>query len=209
MEDLKKVIGNNLAELRKERKITQLELAEKFGYTDKAISKWEKGDTLPDVETLYKLAHFYSVTIDYLTNDIPSEEKELYTFPNQSNIKASRILIILLSLSIVWMIATICFVWIMLFNSVYYYQIFIYAVPISAIVLGFYNKHWGKRNYVFYIYTLLLWSLITSVYIGFLSYNLWPLFILGAPGQLLIFLWSRMKFGFFQTIKITKNRKSK
>ena len=50
-----------------------------FGYTDKAISKWEKGDTLPDVETLYQLASFYGVTIDYLTNDIPLEEKEIIT----------------------------------------------------------------------------------------------------------------------------------
>ena len=51
MESLRKIIGSNLAELRKERKITQLELAEMFGYAAKAISKWEKGDTLPDVET--------------------------------------------------------------------------------------------------------------------------------------------------------------
>lgn len=205
MESLRKIIGSNLAELRKERKITQLELAEMFGYTDKAISKWEKGDTLPDVETLYQLASFYGVTIDYLTNDIPLEEKEIITNPTkQTNIKANRISIVLLSISLVWMLATICFVWIMVFNSVNYYQVFIYAIPLTAIVLILFNKTWGKRNYNFYIYTLFLWSLISSIYVAFLQYNLWPLFLLGVPSQILIFLWSRMKDGFLQTIKSTK-----
>ena len=205
MESLRKIIGSNLAELRKERKITQLELAEMFGYTDKAISKREKGDTLPDVETLYQLASFYGVTIDYLTNDIPLEEKEIITNPTkQTNIKANRISIVLLSISLVWMLATICFVWIMVFNSVNYYQVFIYAIPLTAIVLILFNKTWGKRNYNFYIYTLFLWSLISSIYVGFLQYNLWPLFLLGVPSQILIFLWSRMKDGFLQTIKSTK-----
>lgn len=207
MESLRKIIGSNLAELRKERKITQLELAEMFGYTDKAISKWEKGDTLPDVETLYQLASFYGVTIDYLTNDIPLEEKEIITNPTkQTNITANRISIVLLSISLVWMLATICFVWIMVFNSVNYYQVFIYAIPLTAIVLILFNKTWGKRKYNFYIYTLFLWSLISSIYVGFLQYNLWPLFLLGVPSQILIFLWSRMKDGFLQTIKSTKSK---
>ena len=207
MESLRKIIGSNLAELRKERKITQLELAEMFGYTDKAISKREKGDTLPDVETLYQLASFYGVTIDYLTNDIPLEEKEIITNPTkQTNIKANRISIVLLSISLVWMLATICFVWIMVFNSVNYYQVFIYAIPLTAIVLILFNKTWGKRKYNFYIYTLFLWSLISSIYVGFLQYNLWPLFLLGVPSQILIFLWSRMKDGFLQTIKSTKSK---
>ena len=207
MESLRKIIGSNLAELRKERKITQLELAEMFGYTDKAISKWEKGDTLPDVETLYQLASFYGVTIDYLTNDIPLEEKEIITNPTkQTNITANRISIVLLSISLVWMLATICFVWIMVFNSVNYYQVFIYAIPLTAIVLILFNKTWGKRKYNFYIYTLFLWSLISSIYVGFLQYNLWPLFLLGVPSQILLFLWSRMKDGFLQTIKSTKSK---
>ena len=69
MEDLRKIIGNNLSELRKKRGLTQLELAEKFNYTDRAVSKWENGDTLPDVEILYNLCEFYGVTLDYLTHE--------------------------------------------------------------------------------------------------------------------------------------------
>ena len=58
MDDLRNVIGKNLSELRKRKGLTQLELAEKFNYTDRAVSKWENGDTLPDVEVLFNLCEF-------------------------------------------------------------------------------------------------------------------------------------------------------
>ena len=66
MDDLKIIIGKNLSSLRKARKLTQLELAEKLNYSDKAVSKWEKGATTPDIETLKQLCDFYGVTLDYL-----------------------------------------------------------------------------------------------------------------------------------------------
>ena len=66
MDDLKIIIGKNLSSLRKARKLTQLELAEKLNYSDKAVSKWEQGATTPDIETLKQLCDFYGVTLDYL-----------------------------------------------------------------------------------------------------------------------------------------------
>ena len=69
MEEIRKIIGKNLSELRKNKGLTQLELAEKFNYTDRAVSKWENGDTLPDIDTLYVLCEFYGVTLDYLTHE--------------------------------------------------------------------------------------------------------------------------------------------
>ena len=84
MEELRKIIGKNLAELRKRHGLTQLELAEKFNYTDRAVSKWENGDTLPDIEVLYNLCAFYGITIDYLTHEdnarfVKNEEQPLST----------------------------------------------------------------------------------------------------------------------------------
>ena len=78
MNDLRSIIGNNLSSLRKNKKLTQLELAEKMGYSDKAVSKWEKGDTLPDIETLYQLCNFYQVTLDFLVDTKGLENKNLY-----------------------------------------------------------------------------------------------------------------------------------
>ena len=68
MDDLKVIVGRNLAALRKRRKLTQLELAEQMNYSDKAVSKWEQGATLPDLETLKQLCDFYGVTLDYLVD---------------------------------------------------------------------------------------------------------------------------------------------
>ena len=67
MEDLKIIVGKNLAALRKKKKLTQIELADKFNYSDKAVSKWEQGATLPDLETLCQLCDFYRVTTEVLT----------------------------------------------------------------------------------------------------------------------------------------------
>ena len=76
--NIREIIAKNLANLRKNKKMTQSELAEKFGYSDKAVSKWENGDTLPDVETLYKLCEFYNISLDFLINEESFENKIQY-----------------------------------------------------------------------------------------------------------------------------------
>ena len=58
--------GAVLAALRKERGMTQLELAEKMGVTDKAVSKWERDLSYPDVSSIPKLAELFQVSVDEL-----------------------------------------------------------------------------------------------------------------------------------------------
>ena len=65
MEKLNFIIAKNLSELRRKNKLTQLEVAEKLNYSDKAVSKWEQGESLPGIEVLYKLAKLYGVSMDY------------------------------------------------------------------------------------------------------------------------------------------------
>ena len=55
MEKLNFIIAKNLSELRRKNKLTQLEVAEKLNYSDKAVSKWEQGESLPGIEVLYKI----------------------------------------------------------------------------------------------------------------------------------------------------------
>ena len=63
MNEIKKLIGKNLTELRKKQKLTQAELATKLNYSDKAISKWEHGDALPSIENLMEICNFYGITL--------------------------------------------------------------------------------------------------------------------------------------------------
>ena len=65
-EEIRKNFGENLLRLRKYNKMSQQELAEQLAYSDKAISKWELGDNIPDIFTLEKIAKLFNVTVDEL-----------------------------------------------------------------------------------------------------------------------------------------------
>ena len=63
---MKKTLGMMIAELRKGKGLTQLELAEKMGVTDKAVSKWERDLSCPDINSLPNLADILGVSVDEL-----------------------------------------------------------------------------------------------------------------------------------------------
>lgn len=190
MKDLRKIIGDNLSELRKRRGLTQFELAEKFNYTDRAISKWENGDTLPDVEVLYNLCEFYGVTFDYLTH----EENAQYKRKGDPLTRSNRIIITALVLSIVWMLATIVFVYCLIRGKGPIYQSFVWAVPASALTLIYFNHIYFHRMITAFIgWSLLIWSLITAVFLSTGDYQLWPLYFIGIPSQISLIFWLNIK----------------
>ena len=82
--DINAIIGKNLLKLRKNKKLTQMELAEKFNYSDKAVCRWECGDTLPDINVLSALCAFYGITLNDLTDEDfypdTDKSKEKYMF---------------------------------------------------------------------------------------------------------------------------------
>ena len=190
MEDLRKTIGKNLSELRKRRGLTQIELAEKFAYTDRAVSKWENGDTLPDVEVLYNLCEFYGVTIDYLTH----EDNARFKRKDNPLSLTNRILITTLVSSVVWMIATIVFVFSVLRNGVVLWRSFLWAVPINALVAQYFNRVYFHRKLVAFIFwTIFAWGLLAAVYLTLGDYTIWPIFILGVPVQASMVIWLNLK----------------
>lgn len=191
MDNLKQTIADNLAFLRKKSKMTQLELAQKLNYSDKSISKWEHGETLPDIEVLQKLAQLYNVSLDYIVSDAPKEEKEKFFKKNQN--KQNQIIITLLAISFVWILATVIFVYSSFIGAKKYWLIYIWAIPICFIITLYFNKIWGKHKYNFYIMSGLLWSLLLSFYLQFLSYNIFLIFLVGVPVQIAIILWSQIK----------------
>ena len=71
-----KTLGITMADLRKAKGMTQLELAEQMGVTDKAVSKWERDLSCPDVNSLPKLAQILGVSVDELMHSKTVEKKE-------------------------------------------------------------------------------------------------------------------------------------
>lgn len=197
MKELNDIIAANISELRKSSGMTQNELAEKLNYSDKAVSKWERGESVPDVSVLKAIADNFSVTVDYLlTREHKAylEEKK----ENRKRKKGNRIIITLISVVAVWLIAVFIF---LNFDSFLKgldgtWLVFVYAVPVSCIVTLVFNSIWGKRLFNFIFLSLILWTLITSVYLTVLvagGGNIWLLFVLGVPGQIIILLWSGLR----------------
>lgn len=191
MEDLRQIIAKNISDLRREQNLTQAELAARLNYSDKAVSKWERGESVPDITVLKEIADLFSVKVDYLLTEDHTDAEAFELTPLK---KRRRLSITLLSVSLVWLLATILFVsaGIALSDVGSMWLAFVYALPVTSIVLIVFNSMWGKprRNYL--IITVLVWTLLLAI---FLTVDLplkWMLFLLGIPAEIIIFLWSRL-----------------
>lgn len=189
-EQLRSNIAKNITELRKASEITQAELAEKLNYSDKSISKWERGDGVPDVIVLQKIADLFGVTL----NDIASDEKP--KLPRKKPYLTNRIVIPLLSVGLVFLIASIAFfvlrilgVW----NNMSWI-LFVYAVPISLIVTLIFSELWW--NLLARLLTLsgLIWSVFISVRLTFAVDGMNFIFIIAAILQIITLLWFVMRY---------------
>ena len=190
MDDLRNVIGKNLSELRKRKGLTQLELAEKFNYTDRAVSKWENGDTLPDVEVLYNLCEFYGVTIDYLVH----EDNYRYIKNDSKAATINRILIISLVSLLIWTLATVIFVISIIRNGPTLWQAYLWAVPVNAMLINLFNRaYFRKRIIYFTCWSIFIWTLLAALFLTLMDMNLWPIFILGVPAQAALALWLNLR----------------
>ena len=193
MEDLKIVISNNISELRKAHGYTQFELAERLNYSDKSVSKWERGDSVPDVAVLKEIADLFGVSLDYMVESehkIKNEPKQKIKDKTHNHGFITGICILL-----VWLVATVVYVMIDITtkNVTGHWLAFVYAIPVSMIVWLVFNSIWFNRRRNFAIVSLLMWSILISLFVTFFQFNIWKIFVSGIPGQIIILLWSRIK----------------
>lgn len=206
-EKLKNRIGANIAAYRKRANLTQAGLAEQLNYTDKAVSKWERGESIPDVMTLMQLAELFSVTVNNLLEDpnaLPEDsdpgtlEKAMTQVSEKAlKRKANKSVILALSTTLVWFVALLVFV---ILSSIpclerYSWLIFFYAVPANAIVLLSLRSAWHDFRWNRALISVIVWGCIISLHVSlcvFAGINLWKIYLLGIPGQVAIFLWFRL-----------------
>lgn len=185
--ELKNIIAQNITELRKQKKLTQAEFAERLNYTDKAISKWERGESIPSIDVLKQIADMFGVKVDYLLQEGSFDDKQDLVLPKENN--QNKISITALAVTVVWFIATVVYVYTQINLNLNLWVVFVWAVPVSCMVLGIFNFKWGKHKFYMYINSLFIWSLLTSLYLSFLTYQVWLIFIIGVPVQISIILW--------------------
>lgn len=204
-EKLKQQIGANIAAYRKNAGLTQAGLAEKLNYSDKAVSKWERGESVPDVLTLMLLAEQFSVTVNDLIADpnaLPGNPGTLEKAMTQVSEKAlkrkaNKNVILALSSTLVWFVALLAFVILSSFDFLEQYSclLFFIAIPANAIVLLSLRSAWHDFRWNKALISIIVWGSLLSIYMVLLAafqYNFWKIFLLGIPGQIAIFLWFRM-----------------
>ena len=196
MENLEQIVAQNLTDLRKAQKWTQAELAEKLNYSDKSVSKWERGDALPDLKVLQQMADLFGVTLDFFVTENAASEREKFEAPKSEN--GFRIGVELLAVCVVWLGAVTGFI----FGTTYAqmrdpWLWLIWAVPTSAFVLTYFNLRWKFRICAIVFESILCWTLLASVFLQLLHYqfNLWQVFLIGVPTQAAILLWAQIRKG--------------
>ena len=203
LEMLKDRIGANIALQRKRASLTQAGLAEKLNYSDKAVSKWERGESMPDVLTLMQLAEQFNISVGDLLEDpdqLPGNPGKLEKAMTQVSEKAlkrkaNKNVILGLSSTLVWFIALLIFVVISSFDLPYSWVAFFYAVPVNAIVLLSLRSAWRDFRWNRVLISLITWGFLVSIYttlLVFLHFNMWRMFLLGIPGEIAITLWFRL-----------------
>ena len=196
-EELRETIAANITALRMSQGLTQMELAEKLNYSDKAVSKWERAESIPDITVLMQIADHFDVPIQYL---LEREHRAQSVSRKAALSEANRNhgIIIGMSVLMVWLIACIVFVVLRLSHegSLINLLPFIYAVPLSAVIWLILNSVWFSARNTFLIVSLLLWSLLGAIFLHFLilGHDIWLIFILGIPGQIIILLSSRLNY---------------
>lgn len=194
MEGLEQIVAQNLTDLRKAQKWTQAELAEKLNYSDKSVSKWERGDALPDLKVLKQMADLFGVTLDYFVTENASAERKKFEAPKSE--LGFRIGVELLAVCVVWLVAVSGFI----FGSTYAnlrdaWLALIWAVPASAFVLSYFNIRWKFRVCSIVFQSILCWTLLAAVFLQLLHFhfNLWQVFLIGVPSQAAIILWAQIR----------------
>ena len=202
-ESLKYQIGANIAAYRKRSGLTQAGLAEKLNYSDKAVSKWERGESIPDVLTLMQIAAQFQVTVDALLGDVnalpdnPTTLERAMTQVSEKALKrkANKNIILALSTTLVWFVALFVFVVFSSFDIPNSGLAFFYAIPVNAIVLLSLRSAWHDFRWNKALISAIVWGSLVSIHVSiwaFLDFNAWKIYLLGIPGQIAIFLWFRM-----------------
>lgn len=205
MEDFsafRKQVANNLTYYRKKCGLTQSAVAEKLNYSDKAVSKWERGDGIPDAYVLSNLAIIYGVSIDTLlstTKEQIANEPELEEIVSEKELSKKHKYISILSMGLALFVSVVVYVVLSIIfktNKEFLY-VLLWGIPVASIVALVFNCIWGKAYNNTYIESILLWTLSICTIITVDHYtniiNSWLILLIPFSFQLLIILWNNMR----------------
>lgn len=186
LSELKLVSASNIIKLRTGAGMTQAELGAALNYSDKTISKWERGEAIPDAFVLTQMAEIFGVTVDYILSSHDDWEacEEPKKEPDRSY---SANVIIAIAVIGVWTAALTAFVTLWMFD-ILLWRIFIVALPVSILVYMILICAFNKRKHLQYIIAAFVLSLFVMLYFLLASVNPWQLFLIAIPAEIIVFL---------------------
>ncbi|MBQ8696763.1 MAG: helix-turn-helix transcriptional regulator [Clostridia bacterium] len=179
---LKKTIAENIAYYRKEAGLTQSELSEKINYSDKSVSKWERGDGVPDIIVLAEMAELFGITV----NDLVGTERKKNTRVKRTK---NRTFVTLLSSGIPWLVAAVifCVLKILLPECTFAHHFFVYAIAVSGIVATVLTSIWFSHVYQLISVSMIIWGVAISVHLSIPGGA--SIYIIAVVMELLSILW--------------------
>lgn len=184
---LKRLVADNITMYRKANGLTQIQLAEKLNYSDKAVSKWERGESLPDLYILMQIVDMFGITL----NDLVTKQEQ----PKKvSKSKLNHTIVTLLSIGLVWLIAFIVYVILHMASVSMDYMVFLYSLPVAFIVLIVFSKIAKSRLWVYIAVTGLIFSVPLAICVQLKwQYNSAYLFLISGVLEVLTILWFMRK----------------
>lgn len=195
MDNIKSIVAKNITELRLLNNMTQLELAQKLNYSDKTISKWERGESSPEISVLVEIADIFGVTLDYMVRTENIEEK--VNENKQTETKYNHRVITYLSEGVVWFVVFFAFIVTSLIarEATFQWLYFVYAFPIVLIIRLVFNSVWFNPRHNYVIVSALMWSILAAIHLTFWYFNInvTLIYLLGIVGEIIIILCSFVK----------------
>ena len=190
LSELKLISASNIIKLRTRAGLTQAELGEKLNYSDKTISKWERGEAIPDAYVLTQMAELFGVTVDYLLSshdawESPEQQEE--EEQRQEERHYSINVIIAISVLGVWTMALTIFVMLWLFDIILW-QTFVVALPVSILTYMVLICVFRRRKHLQFVIAAFVLSMFILLYFTLPMQKPWQLFLIAVPAEVIVFL---------------------
>lgn len=187
LSELKLISASNIIKLRTEAGLTQAELGEKLNYSDKTISKWERGEAIPDAYVLTQMAEIFGVTVDYLLSSHDAWESPEQQAARQEEAGYSVNMIIAISVLGVWTMALTIFVLLWLFDIILW-ETFIVALPVSILTYMVLICVFRRRQHLQFVIAAFVLSMFILLYFTLPMQKPWQLFLIAIPAEIIVFL---------------------
>ena len=185
LSELKLIFASNLIRLRNQHGMKQAELGALLNYSDKSVSKWERGEAIPDAWVLTRLAEIFDVTVDYL---LSSHDKWVPPEQEEEAPQYSRAMIYAVAIVGVWTMALTGFV-VLWWIGIIWWPVFAVALTASALVYLGLSIYFKRLKNLQFILAGLVLSVFILIYVLTLPLgNNWQLFLIAVPAEILVFL---------------------